>query len=179
MDFEYSEIVTYPQAVVYPTLRDDMSELLPYLPNVDEVEVIERHPPEDGTQRIVNKWFGNNESAPAAVRKLVSRDMITWIDHALWKDAESHVEWRMETVKFDGLFDCSGVNHFDDVGDGQTRIRITGSIQIYPDRIPGVPRFLARKLQGPIERYMIDSITPNLAAMPSAIQRYLDSKNAG
>ncbi len=176
MNFEYSEIVTHPLDVIYPLLRDDMASLLPYLPDVKQVEVLERDPPADGKHRIVNKWYGDSSNAPAAIRPFVTDDMVTWIDHARWIDAQSHVHWRMETASLHGLYDCRGTNYLEDMGDGTTRIRLTGALEIYPEKVPGLPKFMAKRLRPHIERYLSHAITPNLQGMPRAVQRYLDEQ---
>ncbi|MFT7624017.1 MAG: hypothetical protein ACI9WU_003203 [Myxococcota bacterium] len=176
MQFEFVKVVTHPIAVVYPVIRDDMASLLPWLPGIDRVEVLERDAEVDGTHRVLNKWHGTADSAPPSLRKFVNKDMVTWLDHALWIDAKTRVEWRMETIKFKGLYECSGVNYWEDLGDGTTRMRITGDLLIYPDKIPGVPKFLAKKLAPKVEAFLTDAITPNMSAMPDAIQRYLDEK---
>ena len=47
-----------------------------------------------------------------------------------------------------------------------------------PDRVPGVPAFLARKLQDPLERFVGNAIRPNLTKIAGAVQRYLDEHPA-
>jgi hypothetical protein len=177
MEFCYDELVTYPVSRVYPVLRDELVQLPPYLPGVDRIELIEREALSEGRTRIDNKWFGNSSSAPPPVRPFITGEMTTWIDHALWQDEQKKVEWTFETVWFGKLYDCSGVNYFEDAGEGKTRIRLTGTIQVYPERVPGVPKLLARRLRPQVEKYLIQAVTPNLAQLPKALQAFLDTSD--
>ena len=60
-------------------------------------------------------------------------------------------------------------------GDDATQIRLTGSLQVYPERLPGVPRILARRVGPAVEKWLMNMVTPNLARLPRAIQALLDS----
>ena len=100
--------------------------------------------------------------------------MTTWLDHALWNDANQTVTWRFETNHFETLYECSGINYFEEAADNQSVIRLTGDLRVYPERVPGVPRLLAKRLAPKVEEFLIGMVTPNLAQMPRAIQSFLD-----
>ena len=84
--------------------------------------------------------------------------------------------WDFQTVHFDRLYDCSGVNYFEETPEGTTKIRLTGSLVVYPQRVPGIPRLLARRLSPAIEKFLIELVTPNLRQLPAALQTYLDAR---
>ena len=178
MDFEYRETITHPAAQVYGVLRDRLEELPPFLPGVELIETLEREPAGEGRHRIVRQWHATPDTAPAAVRPFITRKMTTWKDHALWIDEAAHVEWWFETLHFDKLYECRGVNYVEDQGNGTTVLRLTGGLVVHPDNLPGVPRFLSRKLAPKIERWVMNMVTPNLAQMPKALQAFLDSGRA-
>ena len=177
MEFEYPEHISHPVGEVFTLLKDNLTALLPQLPGVDAIEEISREV--DGTvTRITNLWQGNSKSAPKVARPFVTRKMTAWHDHAVW-DADKHqVSWRFETLHFDTLYECSGVHYFtsEPNADGSegTRLRITGNLRIYPERVPGVPKLLARSVGPKVEAFLIEMVTPNLKELPRAVQVYLD-----
>jgi hypothetical protein len=175
MEFEYKERTTHPLELVYPAVRDRLVELPAHLPNVDFITELSRIEKEPGKHHIVNEWHGNSNSAPSAVRPFLSDAMTNWKDFAIWSDEESLVRWRFETSYFEKLYTCEGINYFEDNGDGTTQIRLTGELRVYPERVPGVPRLLAKRLSPKVEAFLINLVTPNLAHMPHAVQALLDS----
>jgi hypothetical protein len=175
VDFEFKEKVSYPVDRVYQALRDRLVELPPFLPEIDSIEQHAREDRDDGGLYVNNVWQGNAKSAPRAVRPFVSRKMLAWRDLGTWYEDPKRVEWVFETMHFDALFTCSGTNFFEAAGDDATQIRLTGSLQVYPERLPGVPRILARRVGPAVEKWLMNMVTPNLARLPRAIQALLDS----
>jgi len=129
--------------------------------------------------RLLNLWQGNARQAPTAVRPFMTRDLVRWKDHAVWNDQENRVEWRFEAFHLDRLFDARGANAFSAVDDGSTRVDISGTLEVYPERVPGVPRLVARRIAPRVESFVIGLITPNLAQLPRAVQEYLDQEDKG
>ncbi|RME21786.1 MAG: hypothetical protein D6806_14075, partial [Deltaproteobacteria bacterium] len=82
-----------------------------------------------------------------------------------------------ETFHFDRLFDCGGENRMSATRDGHTLLRIRGKLDVYPERIPGVPRIVARRLKPSIEKFIIDMVGPNLQNLAAGLQRLLDEED--
>ena len=173
MDFKYSEIVRHPIDRVYNVLRDHLPDIVPFLPNVESIEVVEREEA-DGRLRLLNHWQGKSGAIPRIVRPFVTRDMMQWDDEAIWVESSRAVEWTFSTSSFENLYDCSGVNSFETEGDDTTRVLVSGSLNVYPERLRAVPKLLARKARPKVEDFLIKMITPNLAQLPQAVQAYLD-----
>ncbi len=174
MKIDYDQVITHPVDAVWPVLRDNMASLIPLLPSVACIEEVERRR-EDDQMHLVLDWQASAVSAPKLVRPFFQPEMARWRDYASWNDATKEVHWRFETRSFDDLFSCAGVNYFTKVGAG-TRIHITGELEVYPDRVPGVPRILAGRARPMIESFIVGMITPNLADLPGAVQRFLDQQ---
>ena len=172
MRFAFDETIHHPLERVYPVLRDRLPEMVPYLESVESIEVQSRTEEADGRLRLLNVWQGNASQAPTAVRPFMSRDMLRWKDHAVWNDAENRVEWRFETFHLDRLFDARGANTFTAVDGDRTRVEISGSLDVYPERVPGVPSLLARRFRGPIEDAIASQIRPNLENLAVSIRAY-------
>ena len=176
VEFEHIEVISHPIQNVYEVLRDHTADLAPYLPQVTSIKELSREEESPGVIRVLNHWQAHDRSAPAAVRPFVSKKMLAWHDHARWMDAEHQVEWRLETTYLARLFECGGVNAVESHGDGNSQFRLHGTLIVYPERVPGVPRILAKRLRSKIEDWMIQMITPNLAELPRAVQQFLDRR---
>lgn len=177
MRFDKESKVSHPASLVLETMIDRMHEIVPFLPNVDGIVQKTREDRDDGTIYIVRRWQGTPDSAPSAIRPFLTQDLLGWIDKATWHPEEWRVHWELETPVGGSLYVCSGDNYFEphpDDPETHTRIRITGDLVVYPDRLPGVPRFLGKRLAPQVERFVVQLITPNLTDVATGLQGYLD-----
>jgi hypothetical protein len=181
MHFEAVDTVSHPAALILETMIERMEAIVPFLPNVESIETLDVKRLKDERIRIRRRWQGKADSMSAALRPFLPRDILAWLDTALWVPAEYRVEWMQSTcvAGVAQLYDCSGVNYFEpDPDDPQRRtcIRITGDLQIHPERLPGVPRFLAQRLAPQVEKFIVGLITPNLTDLAKGLQRYFDAQ---
>ncbi len=174
MKLHTESIVTHPLEKVWETMRDRLPELTPFLSGAESIEVAEREELGPGKVRMLNLWQGNKSVAPKAVRPFLTKGLLRWKDHAEWDDQTRQVHWRFETFHFDKLFDCRGENLFETTAEGHTKITIAGNLDIYPERMPGVPKFLARKLKPKIENFISKLVGSNLADLANGLQKFLD-----
>jgi len=174
--FEYEEIVAGPVERVFGMLRDRLSDLVPYLPAVDHIELLECSEDGPGRTMMVHYWEGNAKLLPMIARPFVTKAMTSWTDHALWIDDGRLCEWSFVPKKFKDLFTCSGVDHFEDLGDGTTRLRLTGDLVVYAERVPGVSRKMASRLGPRIEQFVVKKIKPNLMQVPLALQAFFEEE---
>ena len=91
MKFQCIDEVGHPLEKVFGLLRDEMTLLVPYLNDVEGIEVTEREDLPDGQVRIVNLWKGSNAKAPRMVRKFLSPELICWKKRRLKRRM---VSWR-------------------------------------------------------------------------------------
>ena len=118
------------------------------------------------------------DNAPSALKPFLSDEVMGWTDTAIWTPAEYKVDWTLST-SMGGLYDCSGTNFFEpDPANPEsgTRMRVTGTLQVYPDRLPGLPKFLGKRLAPQVEKFVVGLITPNLTDVADGLQGYLDAK---
>jgi nitrogen fixation protein len=177
--FQCEDEVGHPVAKVFALIRDDMPALVPYLNDVEEIVVVERKDEGEGRMRILNLWKGSSSKAPRVVRKFLSPDTLSWKDHALWhSDVPRRAEWRLEPKVGGSLFECLGTTSLIEKGPQSTLIRIEGNLDIYPERLPGVPRLLAGKSRGKIESFVVAMLVPNMQTMARGVQAYFDDQAA-
>ncbi|AUB44754.1 hypothetical protein COO91_10997 (plasmid) [Nostoc flagelliforme CCNUN1] len=163
--------IPFPRSLVYATYRDKLVELVPYMPNVRDIEVKSRS--EVGSNiYTVNEWRGGSE-IPAAARVLLSEDMLSWTEYNTWNQADLTVEWRIETHAFTEAVKCSGKNRFLQDGNS-TVIESRGELVIDPKQIKGVPFFLRSKIAHLVEDLLGKNIQPNLVAMSAGVRQYLE-----
>ncbi|MDJ0865853.1 MAG: alpha/beta hydrolase [Myxococcota bacterium] len=181
MKFEQTARVSHPAAKVLETMIERMEDIAPFLPNIESIETQSRRETGHGRVRIVRRWQGHAETVPAALRPFLSRDLMAWIDTAVWTPEAWRVEWSQESCAgaLAGLYACSGVNFFEphpDDPERATRIRITGELQVDPLALPGLPHALSARMADQIERFVVDLITPNLTDVAKGLQGYLDDR---
>jgi hypothetical protein len=166
--------IPFPRSLVYATYRDKLVELVPYMPNVRDIEVKSRS--EVGSNiYTINQWHGGSE-IPAAARVILSEDMLSWTEYNTWNQADLTVEWRIETHAFTEAVKCSGKNRFLQDANS-TVIESRGELVIDAKQIKGVPFFLTSTIANVVEDFLGKSIQPNLLAMSAGVRQYLE-KNA-
>lgn len=176
MQFECTDEVGHDIEEVFHLVRDDMTALVPYLSDVEEIKVLERKD-EPGGIRIVNVWRGSTSKAPGIVQKFISPELVTWTDHAFWPKDRKLAEWRLEPRVGGRLFECKGTTAvIPGTAPGRCKIQIKGDLNIYPERLPGVPRLLAGTVRSKIEEFVVGMIVPNLQTMARGVQGYFDDK---
>jgi hypothetical protein len=171
MEIRTDVTLPFPRERVFVTYRDRLPELLPYLPNIRGLEVRTR---EDraGEVHLVNAWQGGGE-IPSAARAVIRESMLSWTDHATWRAGDFVCAWRTEVHAFPGALQSSGTNRFVELAEGRTRIEFRGDLICDASRVPGVPRLLARGLNGTIEKLFVGKIAENLTAVGQGIGKLL------
>lgn len=175
---ETKDIIYQSIDVVYPLMRDDIQKIVPYLPNVDKIETIKRERISDTRLEVVNHWYAKAE-VPSIAKSFIKPELFQWKDFALWKDDEHCVEFRIESFVAKNLYTLQGVNYFIPVGDNKTELKITFNLDIYPERLPGVPSFLAKRAKGPIEDLVKRLLTPNLTSVVKGLNDYYAKEGGG
>ena len=177
MNFEKSNLVSHPASLVLETMIERMHEVVPFMPSVTGIELKSREELPNDQLKIVRRWQGSTNNAPSALKPFLSEEVMAWTDTAIWTPAEYKVEWTLST-SMGRLYDCSGTNFFEpDPANPETstRMRVTGTLQVYPDRLPGLPKFLGKRLAPQVEKFVIGLITPNLTDVADGLQGYLDA----
>ena len=178
MEFDSESLVSHPAQAVLDTMIERMEDIVPFLDTVEGIEVISREELDGGRIRIVRRWQGSESSAPPALAAFVTPEMLSWVDTAVWVPEEFYVDWSIETCMSD-LYTCGGRNSFGPAPsdpDNATLMRVKGSLTVYPDKVPGVPGFLARRLAPQVEKFVVNLLKPNLMDVAKGLQGYLDDR---
>lgn len=174
MEIRADAPIPFPRDRVFATYRDEIAQLLPYLPNVRAIEVKSRR--EEGPiVHLVNEWRGGGD-IPGPLRAVLSDAMLSWVDHASWNSESLRCDWRSETQAFAEALRCSGYNLFVEDGPGKTLLEIRGTIEVDAKRIRGVPSFLAGKVGRALEEFLGGRIETNLIETAKGVTKYLQAK---
>ena len=176
MEVSVSERIDRPIDDVYTLVRDNLDKLIPYLPNIDKIEVKKHAPQGESRVEVINHWYGKVD-IPGMLKKFLSPDIFSWKDVASWNNDETAVEYQLESFLANDLFDAKGKNFFIDNGDGTTQLKITCSVKIYPEKVPGIPRLLAKKVTPMIEGLLEKLLGPNLTSLGSGLQKYFQENS--
>jgi hypothetical protein len=174
MDIRADAHIPFPREIVFAAYRDEITDLLPYLPNVRSIEIKSRK--EEGSLiEFVNEWRGGGD-VPAAIRAVLSESVLAWTDYATWHTDTFVCDWRTKTHAFTDAVSCSGKNLFVPEGDGKTLLEIRGSLEIDAKKIRGVPSFLAGKVGRAVEEFLVTKIQSNLVETAKGLAKYLEHR---
>jgi hypothetical protein len=171
MLIESADIVDQKADEVYGLVRDQMLRLVPYMPNIDRIEIVEREEGAEGP-RIVNLWHAKSQ-LPAMISRFLSPELLSWKDRARWKDAVYSVDYELEGLWRPELYTCRGTNSFRPHGDGRTEVRVRVELEIYPERLPGIPKFIASRAVPAVEDFIKRLLQPNLTSLAKGLQAYI------
>lgn len=142
------------------------------MPDIKTIEVKSIFDRPNGP-KMHNVWTASTE-IPAIARRVIKPSMMQWDDHADWNNAETYVDWRLVIGAFANQVRCSGRNSFYSAGE-DTRVELTGTLDIDILSIPGVPRLLARKIKPQVEQFIMRLIQPNLETVNTSLEKFLAS----
>lgn len=174
MRIEADTIVPFPRESVFRAYRDELPNVAKLLPNVRTLEVRSRE--EEGPiVKLHNVWHGGGD-IPAVMRSVVDDNVLKWDDFAVWNETECAGTWSIRTHAFSEAVSCSGTTKILAVGDGKSRVELTGDFSIDAKKLSGIPSFMAGSIGKAVEAFLAKQITANLASTTEALSRYLSEK---
>ena len=177
MNLESIDVIDQPVDIVYQTVRDDLPNLAPYLPNIDKI-ICESKAKSKSGLNLRNRWYAKVE-LPMLLKKFIKPELLSWLDHASWDDQSKTVSFSLESPLGFGksLFEAKGINYFESKGQSKTTLRVTCEVKLYPENVPGVPKILAKKLEPAIESLIKKMLEPNLVSLAKGLKSYYEARN--
>lgn len=180
MKIEADARIAFPRDLVFSTYRDRLPDLVPHLPNIRAIEVLEREDQpggEAGVARLLNLWRAEGD-IPKVAQAIIKPEMVAWDDHARWNQNEWTCEWRVVPKFFTDNVRCQGKNQFIDEGDGMV-LKIRGDLDIDLKGVKGIPRFIPVSRIAPvIEKFIVALLTPNLLSVSKGLEAFLKAEAA-
>jgi hypothetical protein len=173
MEIIADAVIPYERPLVFATYRDNLPDLVRYLPNIREIKVRTRA--DRGIDvDLVNDWKGGGD-IPAVARSVLSESMLTWTDHATWFGADFRVEWRTDVHAFPGAVKSAGTNRFVEIPEG-TRLAIRGELTCDAAKVPGVPKLLAKTVGATVEKVMVAQIAKNALEIARGVAKMIEAR---
>lgn len=169
MRLERTDLIEAGAENAFLLLRDRLPELARYLPNVSRIEVESREENGD-TVKLVSRWFAKAE-IPEVAKKFIKPEYLSWRDFATWKKSDLSVDYHLESVVAKSLFEIKGRNVLAPKGD-KSELHVTCDVEIYPEKLPGLPRFMAAMAKKPVEAFIKQMLSPNLTSFSSGLNAY-------
>jgi hypothetical protein len=169
------DTIDYERELVFETFRDNLEDLVEYLPDIEDIEVESREEVDEETVKLVNKWSAEEEDIPSLAKKFIEPEMLQWTDYATWRQDEWVCDWQIEVGFLQDAISCEGQNRYLSE-DGTTKIHIDGDLEVDASEIPGVPSLVANKVGSAVENFVTKLIEPNLSDVNRGVERYLDGQ---
>jgi len=173
MRIDLSDPLPLSADVVFHLLRDDMPALVPYMDGADSITVTSRVENGDDVS-LINRWIGSMDTVPSAVKKFASQDLISWDDHATWTASTKSCRWRLQPLRSVQIFTCSGTTTVTPTGDTST-LTMAIDLDIYPEKVPGVPKFLAKRVRPQVEKFISGHLTKSMRNLALSIRAYAEA----
>ena len=175
MKLEATDTLAHDRERVWTTYRDDLIELVSFLPNVDRIEMLERAEPAPGIVTFRNRWHARGD-IPTIAQRVIKPEMLRWDEEVTWDQNTWTNHWKVIPAFFTEQVDVAGSTFYTEPADGRTTIRIDGLIRVDAKGIRGVPRLLAGKVGAAVEKLLGTLILPNMKRLNSSLGTYLDNK---
>jgi hypothetical protein len=169
-------IVKHPLDPVWTTIRDRLSDLAPFVDDIERITVMERHEEPDGTIRLVNVWKAN-PPIPALLSSVINPEILAWTDRAEYLTRRHECVWRIEPHFFPERTRCSGVTRYEAaIGGRGTRITFEGKLDVTASNMAGVPAFMEGAIARGIESFVTALIPKNFRKLTDALATYLGQR---
>jgi hypothetical protein len=176
LEFSSTDLIEYPVEDVFRAHRDALVELAKYLPSIESIEMQSREEDKSGNTRIVNLWTASRHEVPKLARGFIKPHMLKWIDRALWLAGDTRCEYEIELGFLKEAIRVTGQNIMEATPEGHTTVTIVGQIEVDGTQIPGVPKFMSKKIGRAVEGFVVKMITPNLKKTNDGVRLYLSEK---
>lgn len=172
MRFTITDELPHPLDLVFQTHRDKLEELVEYLPNVESAKIVKRDV-NGSVVKLENHWVGASTDVPAMLRPWIKAEYLSWVDFAEWDEANHTCRWRLELGVLPGAITARGETRFREEDD-ETIANMSGEFIVHPERLPGVPTFVAKRAAPTLEKFIVNLIQPNLRKSNAAVVEYID-----
>lgn len=174
MHFEYALKTKLPIGTVYRVLRDELYKLAKYLPNVENIELLERKEDKDKIY-TVNKWYAKN-ILPSSITQFIKFDIVAWLDYGEWNKIEYICDWSYKPYIFQDYISAKGKTLYSTDG-AFTVIRFMGDVYINLDKYPFiivVPQIMRKKISDEFLNFLSSMIETNFYALVKGLEEYIE-----
>ncbi|OGR04031.1 MAG: hypothetical protein A2284_18370 [Deltaproteobacteria bacterium RIFOXYA12_FULL_61_11] len=172
MELTANDLVDFPATMAFLAYRDEMADFVPYLENVERIEVRSRKEPGPGLIELHNVWF-LKASIPVILKPVISEDKLCWDDYALWNEPGLFCTWKLETAFLRENIKVTGRTSFEAKNEQSCTMSVAVKVDINLDNIRAIPSFLKGKAITAAERFLTALLMPNLKGVNKSLNAYL------
>ncbi len=171
--FKCVVVVKYPRDLVWSTIQDRLSEVVPFMDDIEKVTVVERHQQPDGIVRLVNVWRAS-PSIPPLLSTVITPEMLAWTDRAEWRPQTYQCHWRIEPHFYPERTQCSGTTRYESaIGGRGTRLTFEGQLDVDITNLARVPFMLGETLSRGVESFVTTLVPKNFRKLTNALSAFL------
>lgn len=171
MYLETRDTIDRPLDEVYQLVRDDLPKIVPYLQNIKKIDVVHFAHKGPHLTETINHWYANID-IPSVAQKFIKEELFSWKDTAFWHNDQYFVEYQLESFWANDLYKAQGKNTFTALSPQKTELKITCEVTIFADKVPGVPKFLVKKVLPSVEELIRKILQPNLSGLGQGLAQY-------
>ncbi|HEX9372345.1 MAG TPA: hypothetical protein VF897_15125 [Roseiflexaceae bacterium] len=174
--FKSVAVVKYPLELVWPTIRDRLPELVPFLDDIESITVLERAEDADGVVRLVNLWKANPR-LPAPLASAIPPAALTWIDRAEWRPRSHECHWRIELQCLPERAQYAGLTSYvAAIGGRGTRITFEGQLDVPERGLAASSPLIEGALAKGVESVVTTMIPQNFLKLTQALSTFLGAE---
>lgn len=169
MLIKHDALIPFPLSQVYDAFLAGMEKLPPWLPSIDKIEITRFELAAAHQASVDYKWYLDNTIVPVLLRPFLKQNMDHICSTTLWCAQRRVVEFEFYHAAYRDLFDCKGTFSLLEHSHSAMRIEIYAELNPYPERMPGLPVWVAKRSLPLIEKLIGDILKPSLLALPAAV----------
>ncbi len=171
MKISHSAMIHFPIDRVYDAFLTRMAQLPPWLPSIDKIEVTRVLSLTTHQAEVDYKWHIDTQIIPVILRPFLRSNMNHIRSTTVWCAQKRVVSFEFYHDDYRELFDCKGTFSLVEQSHNSMRIDIDADLYPYPERLAGLPNWVAKKSIPLIEKLIfLDILRPSLMALPEALQ---------
>ncbi|WP_013323768.1 hypothetical protein [Gloeothece verrucosa] len=174
MIIDVSSQIPFPRSLVYATFRDNVVDLVPYVPSIKNLQLKSRvEKPEQVECVYILRGVGE---IPSLLKPWLNEDLLTWTEYDVWKASNFTLEWRIRTHAFTEAVHWAGINSFFEQGN-TTLVKSRCELKIDHKALKNIPFIMRSQVAQLAEHYLAKQSEPSLSLMSEGVRRYLSQAN--
>jgi hypothetical protein len=170
--FKSVAIVKHPIEVVWITVRDRLSDLVPFMEDMESITSLRREDQAEGIVCLDNLW----QAKPGSFLRqssYIRPEMFAWIDRAEWRPRSHTCHWQIESKFLPEALQCSGLTSYEPALGGRgTRLTFEGEIGLITTNLSRLPFWDNSFLSG-FELLASSLIPRNMRKLTEAVESFL------
>lgn len=163
------ELLPFPVDVVFERAREDLHQLVAWLPDIASIEPIHRCVRASRVERV-DRW----KTRPLGQSRLtVPTTTVSWLTRSTWDVRHHRVGWAIEVTEPIEAAASRGELSMRSVGAAETEVVLSGEVTVDAKRLGAPVRALAFALRPLVERLVMTTLERNLASLAAGVAEIL------